>query len=248
MAVVWIVGLVVLVASVTVVLAEAFGAYRVGGTLERRLKRLEDGQREILAELRRRSADREPGRSARTAITLLEVRVPRTGRPEFVEVTQWMHGAPPHADSGRLRAITSDYLASAMVDPSWDSVTARWAISERRAEDVGSALHGALLGIPVTTVREVSGVPEDLPSALSMVPPQSGARLVTVARVAGVVVGPGTDRPMLTAASFKSLVRSDLTDIIGRAIGDGLFVDRPERASNGNGPPVSAWPFTDDDR
>ena len=259
---VWIVSLVVLVAGVVVVLAEAFAAYRTGGALERRLARLEEGQRAIMAELRERPAAAPvaggpaPGwsqtreaRAARATIVLLELRMPRSGRPQYVEVTQWMHAAPPHADAGRLRAITADYLASAAVDPGWDPSTARWAVSTGRAPDLGDALHGALLGAPVTAVREVTGLPADLPTALSLVPPRPGAPLVPVARVAGVVLGPSGPEPVLTAASFKSLVRSELTDVIGRAIGDGLFTDRPAAPPPLDLPtvaPVSAWPFADD--
>ena len=254
-----IVVLVVLVAGVVVVFAEAFAAYRAGGALERRLARIEEGQRAIMAELRERPAAGPAAgaaaptwfeaREARTSITLLEVKVPRSGRPNYVEVTQWMHAAPPHADAGRLRAITADYLASAAVDPDWDSVTARWTVTGGRAADLGDALHGALVGTPVTAVREVTGLPADLPSALSLIPPEPGARLVPVARVAGVVLGPSTPDPVLTAASFKSLVRSELTDVIGRAIGDGLFTDRPAAPPPLDLPtaaPVSAWPFADD--
>lgn len=247
MAVLWIVGLVVLVAGVVVVFAEAFSAYRTGGEIDRRLGELEAGQRELLTELRARTVPAvlsvEP---PRPTVTLLEMKIPRTGRPEYVEVTQWRHAAPLHADTGRLRAITADYLASAEVDPSWPSTTARWSVVDGRAEDVGAAVHGVLIGTAVTEIDSITGLPADLSSALSVVPLPPGVRLATVARVAGVAVGPA-----LTAASFKSLVRSDLTEVIGRAIGDGLFVDRqvPRRTpwpDAARVPPPTAWPFTDD--
>ena len=256
MAVVWVVSLVVLVVGVVVVFAEAFSAYRTGGALERRLAELEEGQREILAVLRDTPAPAAapPPAPSRSTVTLLAVRMPRTGSPGHVEVTRWLYAVPPHTDAGRLRAITADYLASGEVDPGWPSATARWAVVDGRAVDLGAALHGALVGVALDEVGTVTGLPDDLPSALALVPLAAGGPLVTVARVAGVAVGLGTPDPVLTAASFKSLVRSELTDVIGRAIGAGLFADRPAPpdppwpdVTAAAVAPATRWPFTDDD-
>ena len=246
--VVEIVALVVLVAGTVVVFAEAFSAYRAGGALERRLAALEEGQQQLLAVLREQAVPAAPD-PPRTSIVLLRLRIPGTGRPQHVEVTQWTYAAPRHADRPRLRAVTADYLTSGEVDPGWPSVTARWAAADARGEDLGAAVHRALLGRPVAEVDRVTGVPADLPTALAMVPPVPGEAAVPVARVAALTEGVGTADPVLVTASFKSLVRSDLTDVIGRAIGDGLFADRvaPPPVPAPAPAPVGAWPFAEDD-
>jgi hypothetical protein len=182
----------------------------------------------------------------RFIFTLFELRhvsvVEEDGEHAYLALTRWRLSVPVPPAGDELRSATADYLASVIVDSTWEPLTRWWSVDDPLGadaaaswvEEVNNAIHDGVVSTPITATAEALGVPDLAASILAGVVdnlielPQEGlvSEVGEIVRIAGIGFGLATGNHLLAIASFKSLVQDVATERLAELIEGVLTPDQ----------------------